>query len=159
MYEVPFDFLHLAPPQKAPEVVSKSKLADDEGWMNVHNHSLQHGKYKNVFALGDVAGIPNAKSGSAIKKQVPVVVDNILHLMDNKLADNFNYKGYSACPLVTGYGKMVLAEFDYDNNFTPDPELKKMMIFKSHKESWRLWLLKKYGLPYMYWTKMMTGEM
>ena len=30
------------------------------------------------------------------------------------------YNGYSSCPLVTGYGKMVLAEFDYDSNFTPD---------------------------------------
>jgi len=68
------------------------------------------------------------------------------------------YNGYSSCPLVTGYGKMVLAEFDYENNFTPDPKLKQMLVFRSDKEHWRLWLLKKYILPYLYWNKMLKGE-
>jgi sulfide:quinone oxidoreductase len=67
------------------------------------------------------------------------------------------YNGYSTCPLVTGYGKMVLAEFDYQNNFTPDPKLKQMLIRDSSKEHYRLWLLKKYMLPYLYWQKMMKG--
>lgn len=159
LWEIPFDFLHLAPPQVATKAIAVSKLANAEGWLDVHAHSLQHNKYPNVFGVGDICGIPNAKSGSAIKKEVPVVVDNLLKLMNNQLADNKDYQGYSACPLVTGYGKMVLAEFDYDNNFTPDPELKKMMIFDSSKEHWRLWLLKKYGLPHMYWSKMLRGEM
>jgi|SRR5690625_480225 len=157
--EIPFDFLHLAPPHVAPDAVRNSKLVNEEGWLDVHDNSLQHHTYKNIFGIGDVTGIPNAKSGSAIKAQVPVVVDNILKLYNNQPADNFDYQGYSACPLVTGYGKGVLAEFDYDNNFTPDPELKKMLVFDSSKEHWRLWLLKKYGLPYLYWTKMLTGLM
>ena len=53
---------------------------------------------------------------------------------------------------------MVLAEFDYDNNFIPDPKLKQMLIRDSSKEHWRLWILKKYMLPYLYWNKMMKGE-
>jgi sulfide:quinone oxidoreductase len=53
---------------------------------------------------------------------------------------------------------MVLAEFDYDNNFTPDPKLKQMLVFDSSKEHWRLWMLKKFGLPYLYWNKMLKGE-
>lgn len=156
---IPFNFLHLAPPHVAPDVIKDSVLANKEGWLEVHDHSLQHLHYPNIFGIGDITGIPNAKSGSAIKAQIPVLVDNIGKLLRGEKADNFDYQGYSACPLVTGYGKMVLAEFDYDNNFTPDPELRKMMILDSSKEHWRLWLLKKYGLPYMYWTKMMTGEM
>ena len=71
---------------------------------------------------------------------------------------NKSYDGYSSCPLVTGYGKMVLAEFDYDNNFTPDSKLKQMLVFDSSKEHWRLWMLKKFGLPYLYWNKMLKGE-
>src|SRR5690625_4579028 len=159
LISVPFDFLHIAPPQVAPDAIRNSELANKEGWLEVHDHSLQHLKYDNVFGIGDVAGIPNVKSGSAIKFQVPVVVDNILKLQNNQKADNLDYQGYSACPVVTGYKKAVLAEFDYENNFTPDPNLKKMLVFNSAKEHWRLWLLKKYGLPYMYWTKMLTGEM
>ncbi len=155
---IPFDFLHLAPPQKAPDFVANSSLANDKGWLDVDLHTLQHVRYDNVFSLGDVAALPTGKTGAAIRKQVPVVVDNISSLMQEKAVKNNSYDGYSSCPLVTGYGKMVLAEFDYDNNFTPDPKLKQMLVFNSAKEHWRLWMLKKYGLPYLYWNKMMKGK-
>ncbi|PNQ73395.1 pyridine nucleotide-disulfide oxidoreductase [Hanstruepera neustonica] len=156
--EMPFDMLHLAPPQTPPKFVKNSVLVNDAGWLDVDHHSLQHNKYPNIFGLGDVAALPTAKTGAAIRKQAPVVVDNLLHLMANEAASNHNYNGYSSCPLVTGYGKMVLAEFDYDSNFTPDPKLKQMLIFDSSKEHWRLWMLKKYGLPYLYWNKMLKGK-
>ena len=155
--EMPFDMLHLAPPQVAPKFVRASDLVNDSGWLDVDHYTLQHRKYSNIFGLGDVAALPTAKTGAAIRKQVPVVIDNILKLMQNKVADNNSYNGYSSCPLVTGYGKMVLAEFDYESNFTPDPKLKQMLIFDSSKEHWRLWLLKKYMLPKLYWNKMLKG--
>ncbi|TRZ43491.1 NAD(P)/FAD-dependent oxidoreductase [Robertkochia solimangrovi] len=154
---VPFNLLHLAPPQAAPEFILKSSLVNESGWLDVDIHSLQHKKYPEVFGLGDVAGLPTAKTGAAVRKQVPVVVDNLLKLMQGKKADNMAYNGYSSCPLVTAKGKMVLAEFDYNNKFTPDPKLKQMLITDSSKEHWRLWILKKYILPYLYWNKMMKG--
>ena len=155
---IPFDFLHLAPPQTSPKFVAESVLANEKGWLDVDLHSLQHKRYHNIFGLGDVAALPTGKTGAAIRKQVPVVVDNITKLLASQPADNTAYDGYSSCPLVTAYGKMVLAEFDYDNNFTPDPKLKQMLVFNSAKEHWRLWMLKKYGLPYLYWNKMMKGK-
>lgn len=156
--EIPFDMLHLAPPQAAPKFIRESKLANAEGWLDVNINSLQHNKYPNVFGLGDVAALPTAKTGAAIRKQAPLVIDNIMRLMNAQKELNASYNGYSSCPLVTGYGKMVLAEFDYDNNFTPDPSLKQMLVFDSSKEHWRLWMLKKYMLPYLYWSKMMKGK-
>ncbi len=155
---IPFDMLHLAPPQAPPPFVRESELANESGWVDVDQYSLQHKKFPNIFSLGDVAGLPTAKTGAAVRKQVPVVVDNIAKLIGSREADNASYNGYSSCPLITGYGKMVLAEFDYDNNFTPDPKLKQMLVFNSAKEHWRLWMLKKYGLPYLYWNKMMKGK-
>jgi len=156
--EMPFDMLHLAPPQAAPKFIKDSPLVNEAGWLDVDHHTLQHNKYKNVFGLGDVAALPTAKTGAAIRKQAPIVVDNILTLMANNKLGSMSYNGYSSCPLVTGYGKMVLAEFDYKGNFTPDPKLKRMLISDSSKEHWRLWLLKKYMLPYLYWNKMMKGK-
>lgn len=156
--EMPFDMLHLAPPQAAPKFVRESNLVNKDGWLDVNINSLQHNVYPNIFGLGDVAALPTAKTGAAIRKQVPVVVENLMFMMNNKPASNKDYKGYSSCPLVTGYGKMVLAEFDYEGNFTPDPKLKQMLVFNSAKEHWRLWILKKYGLPFLYWNKMMKGE-
>jgi sulfide:quinone oxidoreductase len=158
LVEMPFDMLHIAPPQVAPEFVRNSDLVNDAGWLDVDIHTLQHKKYTNIFGLGDVAGLPTAKTGAAIRKQVPVVIGNILKLIkENKMGEK-TYDGYSSCPLVTGYGKMVLAEFNYKNEFTPDPKLKQMLVFKSYKEHWRLWMLKKYILPYLYWNKMLKGK-
>jgi len=152
-----YDMLHLAPPQTAPKFVKESSLVNAAGWLDVNINTLQHIRYPNIFGMGDVAALPTAKTGAAIRKQVPVVMANILHLIkDNQLGKKI-YEGYSSCPLVTGYGKMILAEFNYKNEFTPDPKLKQMLIFDSTKEDWRLWMLKKYGLPYLYWNKMMKG--
>lgn len=158
LLEVPFDFLHLAPPQAAPGFIRDSVLSNEAGWLDVDINSLQHKNYPNIFGLGDVAALPTAKTGAAIRKQAPVVVANLTKLIRGQAADNKSYDGYSSCPLVTGYGKMVLAEFNYKNEFTPDPMLKYMLIKDSYKEHWRLWLLKKYILPYLYWNKMMKGK-
>lgn len=152
-----FDMMHLAPPQRAPDFIANSPFALETGWMDVDKYSLQSTRYGNVFGLGDICGLPTAKTGAAIRKQVPVVVANILQLIEQGAITDMQYNGYSSCPLVTGYGKMVLAEFDYNNTFTPDPKLKQMLVFNSDKEHWRLWLLKKYILPYLYWNRMMKG--
>lgn len=157
-YGIHYDMLHTAPPSTAPKFIKESSLVNDAGWLNVDHQTMQHNQYSNIFGLGDVAALPTAKTGAAIRKQVPIVVDNLDLLMKNNTMGSMAYNGYSSCPLVTDYGKMVLAEFDYDNNFTPDPKLKRMLISDSSKEHWRLWMLKKYGLPYLYWNKMMKGQ-
>ncbi|MCI5056903.1 MAG: NAD(P)/FAD-dependent oxidoreductase [Flavobacteriales bacterium] len=157
-YGIHYDMLHTAPPSVAPKFVQQSTLVNDAGWLDVDKHTMQHNKYANIFGLGDVAGVPTAKTGAAIRKQVPVVVDNLDLLIQHDKMGKKSYNGYSSCPLVTDYGKMVLAEFDYDKNFIPDPKLKNLFISDSSKEHWRLWMLKKYGLPYLYWNKMLKGK-
>ncbi|MCB9261879.1 MAG: NAD(P)/FAD-dependent oxidoreductase [Flavobacteriales bacterium] len=154
--DMPYDMLHLAPPQSAPDFIKKSDLANAGGWIDVNHHTMQHNKFKNVFGLGDAAALPTAKTGAAIRKQAPVVVENVLNLISGKDSLNSDYNGYSSCPLVTGYGKMVLAEFGYDNVRMSDPFLSKFV--DTTKENWSMWLLKKYGLPYLYWNKMMKGN-
>jgi sulfide:quinone oxidoreductase len=158
---MPYEMLHLAPPQSAPDFVKSSPLAlqdgPSKGWLNVDKFTLQHNDFPNVFGLGDVAALPTAKTGAAVRKQAPVVVENILTMMKSKALSNHRYEGYSSCPLVTGYGKMVLAEFKYDNVRDSDPFLSKFV--DTTKENWSMWLLKKYGLPYLYWNKMMKGKM
>ena len=159
-FVLPFDFLHLAPPQSAPDFIKKSPLSNGTpgGWIDVNINTLQHTKYANVFALGDVAALPTAKTGAAIRKQAPVVVANLLSLMEKSaLSTGKQYEGYSSCPLVTGYGKMVLAEFKYNNVRDSDPFLSKFV--DTTQENYSMWILKKYGLPYLYWNRMMKGKM
>ena len=157
MVEISFDFLHLAPPQTTHAFLKESGLTNPQGWVDVNINSLQHNVYPNIFCLGDAAALPTAKTGAAIRKQVPVLIDNLISYLKQNKANNYSYQGYSSCPLVTGYNEMVLAEFNYKNEFTPDPKLKQMLVFNSAKPHWRLWILKKYILPYLYWNKMLRG--
>lgn len=158
---IPYDMLHLAPPQSAPDFIKASPLAHQDGpskgWINVDIETLQHNVYANVFALGDAAALPTAKTGAAIRKQAPVVAGNLLHMIDHQKLGDKQYSGYSSCPLVTGYGKMVLAEFKYKNVRDSDQFLSKFI--DTSKEQWTMWLLKKYGLPYLYWNRMLKGKM
>ncbi|NVJ85586.1 MAG: NAD(P)/FAD-dependent oxidoreductase [Algoriphagus sp.] len=158
--KVHFDMLHLAPPQAAPKFIQESEISIQEGpgkgWVDVDIHSLQHSRFPNIFALGDVAHLPTAKTGAAIRKQAPVVVENLLGLIKSKEVGHASYSGYSSCPLVTRYGKMVLAEFKYDNVRDSDPMISKFV--DTSKEQYSMWLLKKYGLPFMYWNLMLRGK-
>lgn len=158
-YVIPFDLLHLAPPQSAPDFIKNSPLSNGTpgGWIDVDINTLQHNKYPNVFAVGDAAALPTAKTGAAIRKQAPVVAGNVVAMLNSNKITDAQYEGYSSCPLVTGYGKMVLAEFKYNNVRDSDPFLSKFV--DTTKENYSMWILKKFGLPYMYWNRMMKGKM
>lgn len=157
---IKYDLLHLAPPQEAPEFIKNSSLVYQEGpnkgWLEVDINTLQHLKYPNIFGLGDVVGLPTAKTGAAVRKQAPVVVGNILELIKRQKIGTKIYEGYSSCPLVTGYGKMVLAEFKYNNIRDSHPLISKFV--DTTKEQFSMWLLKKYGLPFIYWNLMLRGK-
>ncbi len=145
-----FDMIHVTPPQSAPDFIRNSPLADAKGWIDVNKFTLQHVKYQNVFALGDATNTPNAKTGAAVRKQVPVLVNNLIALMQHKTLTG-KYSGYGSCPLTVGYGKLVLAEFGYDN------KVMETFPFDQSKPRRSMWLLKKYILPWLYWHKILKG--
>ena len=153
-----FDMLHLAPPQSAPGWFQNTKLANpdgpNKGWMAVNKNTLQSNYYENVFGVGDITDLPTARTGAAIRKQAPVVVENILKVMQGQ--DTIGgYDGYSSCPLVVAHNRMLLAEFKYDNVRSSDPLLSKFL--NTGKATYSMWLMKRYGLPFLYWNAMMKG--
>jgi sulfide:quinone oxidoreductase len=145
-----FDMIHVTPPQSAPDFIKASPLADSNGWIDVDKYTLQHSKYANIFGLGDATNTPNAKTGAAIRKQAPVLVENLLASLDDEALQG-HYNGYGSCPLVVSYGKLILAEFDYDNNPT------ETFPFDQAKPSWSMYLLKTKVLPWLYWNKILKG--
>lgn len=146
-----YDMLHVTPPMSAPDVIKQSKLASEAGWVDVHKTTLQHVKYPNVWSLGDCSSLPTSKTGAAIRKQAPVLVEN-LHACLRGQAMSASYDGYTSCPLVTGYGSLVLAEFDYDLN------PKESFPFDQAQERYSMYMLKAYGLPAMYWNGMLRAR-
>lgn len=146
-----FDLLHVTPPMSAPDFVRESPLADKAGWVEVDKYTLQHPRFANVFALGDASSLPTSRTGAAIRKEAPVLVENLLaHRAEQPLKAKYN--GYASCPLVTGYGKVILAEFDYDGNPT------ETFPFDQGKERYSMWLLKRWALPVLYWKGMLKGR-
>jgi len=149
---IPYDLLHVTPPMAAPEVVASSPLAagGPGGFVEVDQYSLQHKRFANVFALGDVAGMPNSKTAAAIRGQAPVLVANLLALLDERPL-SARYDGYSCCPLITGYGKVIMAEFNYEQQPVPSFPL------DPTQERWSMWVVKKDLLPWIYWNRMLRG--
>jgi sulfide:quinone oxidoreductase len=150
---LPYDILHVAPPMSAPDVIKNSPLAisGSGGWIDVHKYTLQHNRYPNIFSLGDVASLPTSKTAAAIRKQAPVLVQNLLSYL-KKQSPNIQYNGYTCCPLVTGFGKTILAEFNYDG--TPEPSFPLDPL----QERYSMWILKSAILPWIYWNRMLKGK-
>lgn len=150
-----YDLLHVVPHQSAPDWVKSSPLStgDANGYVDVDRHTLRHVRYPNVFALGDAGSSPNSKTGAAIRKQAPVVVENIDSVFKNQRVGE-EYHGYASCPIVTSSHDMLMAEFDYSMEITPSfPH----WLFDPTKPHRAYWYLKKYGLPFMYWNLMLKG--
>lgn len=150
---IEYDMIHVVPPMGALDAIADSPLADEEGFVDVDPGTLQHTQYANVFALGDNSNLPTSKTGAAIRKQAPVLVDQLMATINHTTPVNGTYNGYTSCPLVTGYGKLVLAEFDYDKE--PDESFP----FDQTQERYSMYALKAYALPRMYWNGMLKGRM
>jgi sulfide:quinone oxidoreductase len=146
-----YAMLHVVPPQSAPDVIKQSALADAAGWVDVDKYTLQHTRFPDVWSLGDCSSLPTSRTGAAIRKQAPVLVENVLAYRAGT-ALRARYDGYASCPLVTGYGKLILAEFDYDGRPAES------FPFDQSKERYSMWALKTYGLPEMYWNGMLRGR-
>lgn len=152
---VPFDMLHVVPPQVAPQFVAESPLANAEsGYADVDKFTLRHVRYANVFGLGDAGSTPNAKTAAAARKQAPIVAVNALAVLDGS-AGRAAYDGYGSCPLTVERGKIVLAEFGYDGKLLPSfPS----WIIDGTRPQKLSWLLKSQALPWIYWNGMLKGH-
>ncbi|OJH40852.1 pyridine nucleotide-disulfide oxidoreductase [Cystobacter ferrugineus] len=151
-----YELLHVCPPQSAPDFIKASPLAWQDGptrgWVKADKYTLRHPDYPEVFALGDASDLPTSRTGAAIRKEAPVLVENLLAVMAGR-EPTAKYDGYASCPLTTAYGKLLLAEFGYEGKPTPT-----FPFIDSIKERHDMWLLKKYGLPQLYWKLMLRGR-
>ncbi|XP_071297555.1 sulfide:quinone oxidoreductase, mitochondrial isoform X2 [Agelaius tricolor] len=121
-----YEMLHVTPPMGPPAVLINSPVSDASGWVDVDKETLQHKKYPNVFGIGDCTNLPTSKTAAA-------------------------YDGYTSCPLVTGYNKVILAEFDY--NAQP---LETFPIDQS-KERRTMYHMKADMMPLLYWNALLKG--
>jgi sulfide:quinone oxidoreductase len=146
-----FDMIHVTPPQSAPDFIKQSPFANPAGWMEVNDKTLQSTKFTNVFGLGDATSTPNAKTAAAVRKQVPILVDNVLKVMNNQAVEE-KYDGYGSCPLTTSLNTVMLAEFSYGGKVTPS-----FPVLDPRANRWIWWIGKVIGFPWLYWSVMIKG--
>ncbi|KVK99056.1 bifunctional protein tyrosine phosphatase family protein/NAD(P)/FAD-dependent oxidoreductase [Burkholderia territorii] len=149
-----FDMIHVVPPQKAPDFVRASPLADAAGWIDVDPATLRHKQFADIFALGDVTNTTNAKTAAAARKQAPVVAHNVLASL-GRVRGDATYDGYGSCPLTVERGKIVLAEFLYGGKVAPTFPA---WLIDGRRPSRLAWLLKERLLPPLYWKAMLKGR-
>ncbi|OQX49913.1 MAG: pyridine nucleotide-disulfide oxidoreductase [Epsilonproteobacteria bacterium 4484_20] len=148
-----YDFLHITPEVKPPEVLGSSGLAVEngpyEGWLEVDEKTLRNPRYPNVFGLGDIVGLPSGKSGGAVREQAIVLQDNIAAVLEDKKLP-MEYNGYSVHPIRTRYGRVILAEYTPhgpEPTFPLDPA----------KPRWLWWEMDLHLMRTAYFGLMMRG--
>lgn len=139
--DVPYDFIHVVPPMRAPDAVKNSDLAWKEGdfaaggWLEVDRSTLQHRRYPNVFGLGDINGTLRGKTAATVKKSAPIVAQHVVDVMAGR-APSQVFDGYTACPLTVREGAAMLIEFDYDGRLTPS-----LPLVDPLQDSYLAWLM------------------
>ena len=87
-----YDLLAYTPKHQLPEVIRKSDLAGNSGWVEVDNQSLET-KFENVYAIGDIThlktetGTVLPKIGIFARQQGVVVAHNISRKIDHREPD------------------------------------------------------------------------
>lgn len=146
-----FDLLHVVPPQHAPDFIRQSALSNADGWFEAEHETLRHPRFGNIFSLGDVCSAPNAKTAAVVRKQAPVVAENVLSVLSGK-GPQAIYDGYGSCPLTVEFGKVILAEFGYGGKLLPtfplDPRVPRRLA----------WKLKTRWMPSIYFDMMLKGH-
>lgn len=154
MVDMKYDFIHIVPPMGPSQALIDASLGwlkgTAKGWLEVDPYSMQHRRYKNIFGIGDVCGIPICRTGGSARHQGPVVVANLVSALEGKpLKEKFD--GYTVCPIKTEYGKIMMAEFNYDGYAPTIPFL------NPEEPRWFWWVFDLYQLKPMYWYLMLRG--
>ncbi|KAJ9199473.1 hypothetical protein DTO021D3_5879 [Paecilomyces variotii] len=149
-----FDFLHVTPKMGPHAFVKNSPLADAAGFVAVDQATTRHTKYSNVWSAGDASSLPTSKTAAAITSEAPVLVRNLLQTMEGKELDAA-YDGYTSCPLLTEYGKVLLAEFKYGGE--PKETFGKMFGIDQAVPRRAFYHLKKDFFPWVYYQAMVKG--
>lgn len=149
-----FDLLHVVPKMGPHAFVKDSPLADAAGFVDVDNATTQHKKYPNVWSAGDASSLPTSKTAAAITAQAPVLVQNLLLSMEGKKPEA-TYDGYTSCPLLTEYGKVMLAEFKYGG--VPKETFGDLIGFDQAVPRLPFYHLKKDFFPWVYYEHMVKG--
>ena len=149
-----FDLLHVTPKMGPYAFVKNSPLANEAGFVDVDDGTTRHKKFPNVWSAGDASSLPTSKTAAAVTSEAPVLVRNMLQTMEGKEPDQI-YDGYTSCPLLTEYGKVLLAEFKYGGQ--PKETFGNWIGVDQSDPRRSFYHLKKDFFPWVYYKSLVKG--
>jgi sulfide:quinone oxidoreductase len=152
--ELPYDMLHLVPPFRGAKWLQSSGLTDAQphGLIDVDPRTLRHRTYPQVWAAGDAAAVDTDASGGALRRQISILVDNLLAARDGgKLQD---YDGYTVAPVTTDAHRLIPGEYDRAGSIASS--LPSFIDPLRPRRS--AWAFDRYVLPRTYWNLILKGR-
>jgi sulfide:quinone oxidoreductase len=107
---LPYDLFVGIPIHRVPEVVARSGLAP-QGWVAVDRDNLMT-PFEDVYAVGDVVGIPMAKAGVFAENAAGVVADDIAARLRGEALGR-RYEGEGNCYIEFGSGRVAKVEANF----------------------------------------------
>lgn len=153
---LPYDMLHLVPPFRGPRWLTDSGLAGNtsHGLIDIDPLTLRHRAHDNVWAAGDAAAVDTDPSGGALRRQIAVLVDNLIAARRGDSA-TATYDGYTVAPIATDAHTLIAAEFDRSGDSAASlPSF--LDPFKPRRSAWAF---DRYGLPQIYWNFILKGRL
>jgi sulfide:quinone oxidoreductase len=121
--ELDYDLLVLIPPHRGSPLIDASALGDKGGWVPTDRNTLQVKGHDRLFALGDATDLPVSKSGAAAHFEAPIVVGNMLQLLEGR-EPIACYDGSVMCLVEVGDGKATVLRFNYERPpYPPQPSV------------------------------------
>lgn len=144
--EIFYDYLIFTPPHTIHKAFLEiPDFCDETGFIKVDPHRLQHKLYRDIFALGDVASLPTAKTASGTRLQAKVLAKKLSVFTGSKTEDSTIYDGEILCPVMTRFGKIMFSRYNYEKSLSPP------------KESRLNWMLHVWLGKYLYWQIFLKG--
>jgi sulfide:quinone oxidoreductase len=117
---LPYDLFVGIPIHHVPAVVAESGLAEN-GWVGVDRGNLMT-PFDDVYAVGDVVGLPMAKAGVFAENAAGVVADDIEARLHGKTLGR-RYEGEGNCYLEFGSGRVAKVEANFLGGPSPTAEI------------------------------------
>lgn len=155
--EVPFDCLVTIPLHSGDQMIERSGLGDDFGFVPADKHTLQSKANENIFVIGDAGNFPTSKAGSVVHFMAEILQENLLCYIEKRPFTG-SYDGHSNCFIETGHGKGALIDFNYDTEplpgYFPLPGIGPLGLLKESR-------LNHYGkimFRWIYWHILLRGK-
>ncbi len=119
--------------------------------MDIDPQTLQSRRHESIWAIGDAAALGIRSSGGALRKQVDVLSKNLAAAAKGK--ELHRYDGYTVMPITVSHRKLMLNEVDRAGKASPSIPL--LDPFKPRRFTW---LFDRYGLPVVYFRRLLRGK-